>query len=346
MNLELTILNKYKWYADPFYHVLLLLVFHGLKTKQDVFVNHAMLLILSKLWNGRKSDFIKYCDERVMRYVTTNMISAKHLIHTHTTPLNLLSNYFVPTIIKKYGPEILKDPLRLKNLFMQSYARIYQIFSQNVRINPKTGTKEASGGLAPMYYQAYRAGLTVSNPTIKTGEDGEQPGYDEYATTHIRDEIAETTTDFIVLNSNPNYPDSFISTVNKTTKVSSKVLVEIFKSLHNHKYHDLIYDLFVLMLGKLDIKEKSDICKSGFMLDIKKKIISSKNNPEAMKIQKLLDTLLIDIFKNLKPNPLKFEVYSNVQKIQIRTSIVHSLIYHLRRNICHSQITSASYTFS
>jgi len=59
VSLELTILNKYKWYADPFYHVLLLLVFHGLKTKQDVFVNHAMLLILSKLWNGRKSDFIK-----------------------------------------------------------------------------------------------------------------------------------------------------------------------------------------------------------------------------------------------------------------------------------------------
>jgi len=50
---------KTRMYADPFYHVLLLLVFHGLKTKQDVFVNHAMLLILSKLWNGRKSDFIK-----------------------------------------------------------------------------------------------------------------------------------------------------------------------------------------------------------------------------------------------------------------------------------------------
>jgi hypothetical protein len=65
-----------------------------------------------------------------------------------------------------------------------------------------------------------------------------------------------------------------------------------------------------------------------------------------MKIQKILATLLIDIFKNLNPNPLKFEVYSNVQKIQIRTSIVHSLIYHLRRNICHSQVTSASYTFS
>lgn len=82
-----------------------------------------------------------------MRYVIQNMLSNKFHASKHDSPLSLLANYFVPTLLQKYAPDIKTDPAKLKNIFMQSYSRIYQIFSQQPKVNPATGEKKATGGL-------------------------------------------------------------------------------------------------------------------------------------------------------------------------------------------------------
>ena len=53
-----------------------------------------------------------------MRYVIQNMLSNKFHASKHDSPLSLLANYFVPTLLQKYAPEIKTDPAKLKNIFM------------------------------------------------------------------------------------------------------------------------------------------------------------------------------------------------------------------------------------
>lgn len=89
-------------------------------------------------------------------------------------------------------------------------------------------------------------------------------------------------------------------------------------------------------MGRLNVKEKSDICSSQFILDIKKKVISSKNNADSQKIVKLVDEFLIKLFKL---HNLVFEKYSVVQRIQVRTVLIHVLVYNLKKVICHQQLS-------
>ncbi len=347
-----------RMYSDPYYHILLLLAYYGLKHKREIIVNHAMFLIFIKIWNGRKSEFLNYCDVRVMKYVITHMLSQKHKFAVYDSPLSLISNYFVPTLIKKYGPEVMKDEKKLKILFSQSWSRVRQMFANTPGgpINPKTKKRNYQKGIVPLYYEAHRGGYLVSNPYIHTDDDNPQAGIDQYATTHIRDEIAETTTDFITSNRKQIYPVAFISQINKETKVSTKILNKIFQAIHNHKFYDNIHELYITMLSKVNITDKLEVCKSSFMLNIKQKVISSKNNHEARRIQKILDIMLVDIIQNdigtiqrenrktkqiieIQPN---FNKYSNVQKIQIRKAVILALIFLLKKNICYKQVSQYS----
>ena len=335
-----------KMYSDEFYHILMLLIYYGLKQNKDIFANHALLLMLLKIWNGRKKDFIQFCDVKTMTYVVTHMVSKKHAVSKYDSPMNLLANYFVPTLLKKYGPMIKRKPEDTKRLFMQSWSRIRQLFSQNPIRNQQTGKNEAQGGLAFLYYKAKNEGLAVVAPSIRKGDDDKAPGFDDYGTTHIRDEIVQSTTDFITQNSNPTYSPVFISTVKKTTHVSSKLLDRLFKAMHSYKYHDYIYDILTLILSKLNIIDKEEICKPSFRIDIKQKIISSKNNREAKKIQEILDLFLIELFNNHLSDVKQFKDWSNVQQIQIRASLIYAIIQNLIKNICHGQLKRSTFKYT
>jgi hypothetical protein len=73
-------------------------------------------------------------------------------------------------------------------------------------------------------------------------------------------------------------------------------------------------------------------CKGSFSTNIQKNIISSKNNDEINKLQKLIDILLSKIFaENLN---LRFDNYSVVHKIKIRNVIIFALEYNLFRVNC------------
>lgn len=311
-------------------------------TNQKPFVSNAMLLILIKLWNGRRQEFIPYCNPAVMRHVISNMVSNKYHVSKHDSPINLLANLFVPTIIAKYGPEIKNNDDKIKNLFMQSYARIYQLFRQQPKVNPVTGKKEATSGIAALYYRAHSEGALVKDTVIKSDNE-EDPTFEKFGSTHQIDEIVTSVSDFITLNSSPNYPEQFVSQINRLTHVSSKVLVLMFKSIHKNKYYDYISDLLTLILGRIGIKEKSDICSAQFMIELKKKVISSKNNADAAKITKILDIMLVELFKEI--GNYDFNKYSNVQKIQIRTALTHVLVYNLKRAVCHQQVTQQIKSF-
>ena len=324
----LTVMHK-----DSYYQILLLFIYYGITEKKEMFAKNALMILLLKIWNGRKSKFFKYCDKRIMKYVIGNMLTNRHLLSKYENPVALLRDYFTPSILKKYGPEVKKDIKKLQRLFEQTFARIFQIFAFNFRSNIRTGKKEAQGGLLPLYMKAREDGLHLSTPsTRRNAGDDTSVGYEEYATTHNRDKIVSKTTDYIILNKSTKYPINFVPTVNRKTNVSVKIIEQILDYINIQKNYDVVQNLIVLILSRCDIHSDSDICSKDFNKNIRKNIISSKNNVEINKIQRLLDFMLDDFFKTKLKT--RFNKYSNVHKIKIRNVIIYALEYNLFKVNC------------
>lgn len=321
-------------HKDSYYQILLLLVYYGVTEKKELFAKNALMVILLKIWNGRKSKFFKYCDKRIMKYVIGNMLTNRHLLSKYENPVTLLKDYFVPTILKKYGPEVNRDIAKLKRLFEQCFARVRQPFGFNARQNLQTSKPEYQGGLLPLYMKAKEEGLYISVQSVSGGMDGDDTttGYEEYATTHNRDSIVSKTTDYIALNKSANYPDNFISEVNRKTNVSLKIIESMLSYLHIHDNFDVVQNLIILILSRCEISSTGDICKSSFTRSIKKHVISSKNNEEVNKIQRLIDHILDKFFKEKLRT--SFNKYSNVHKIKIRNVIIYALEYNLFKVNC------------
>lgn len=328
--------NHAVMYNDPYYHILLLITYYGIRHNNDQLINNALFLLLQKLWNGRKYAYIKYCDKRVMNYLVNHMVNKKHNVSKFDSPLALMKDYFVPTLMKKYRPEIAKDVYRLRQLFMQAWARIDQMFVFNPVIDIKTGKKRAQGGLLPMYMKAKEEGLYQSTPTIIKGDSEEDPDFDQYSTIHNRDNIVTSTVDFITMNSKSVYPKSFIDEVNKTTKVSIKVIEQMLVALHNHKNYDLIHDALTVILSRTKVVDKNDICNKEFASNVKKNIISSKNTEDIRKLQKILNMIGSKIFTEALH--LDLNNYGKAQQMQILNVVLYGLIYNLQRHNCQNLI--------
>lgn len=322
---QLTIMHK-----DLYYQILLLLLYYSIKKDKQFLSVNSLMIILMKVWNGRKHTFFKYCDKRVMHYVINNMTSNRHEVTKCSDPVNLLKEYFVPSILKKYGPEIDENPEKLKRLFEQCYSRIYQLFVQNPRYNPATQKNEAQGGLLPLYMKAKKEGLYMQSSNIQMGED--EPSFDVYTTSNNRDEITNTVVDNIVMNTSQHYPNTIIDQINKNTKVATKNIVKILSAIHNHQYHEVLTDIISIILSKTNVIDKSDICNPNFKSNIKKNIIASKNNTDIKKLQILLNKMLETILPQI--GNISLSQYSNVHQMQIRNVIIYGLEYNLIKNIC------------
>ena len=328
--------NHAVMYNDPYYQVLLLVVYLGIRRNDDQLINNSLFLLLQKLWNGRKYAYIKYCDKRIMHYLVNHMVNKKHNVAKFDSPLALMKDYFVPTLMKKYRPEIAKDIFRLRQLFMQAWGRIDQMFVFNPVVDIKTGEKRAQGGLLPMYMKAKEEGLYQSTPTVMKGDSEEDPNFDQYSTIHNRDSIVTSTSDFITMNAKSTYSPAFIDEINKTTKVSSKVIEQMLIALHNHKNYDLIHDAITVILSRTKITDKTDICNKEFANNVKRNIISSKNTEEIRKLQKILAVLASKIFSETLN--LNLDNYGKAQQMQISNVVLFGLIHNLQKHNCSNLV--------
>jgi hypothetical protein len=328
--------NHAVMYNDPYYQILLLVIYYGIRRNDDQMLNNALFLLLQKIWNGRKYAYIKYCDKRVMAYLVNHMVNKKHNVARFDTPLALMKDYFVPTLMKKYRPEIAKDVYRLRQLFMQCWARVDQMFVFNPVVDIKTGEKRAQGGLLPMYMKAKAEGLYQSTPTIMKGDSEEDPNFDQYSTIHNRDSIVTSTVDYITMNSKSSYSQSVIDEINKNTKVSSKVIEQMLVALHNHKNYDLLHDALTVILSRTKVVDKNDICNKEFMNNVKRNIVSSKNTEEIRKLQKVLSIIASKVFTEALN--LSLDNYGKAQQMQISNVVLYGLIVNLQKHNCQNLV--------
>ena len=321
--------SQVKMYSDPYYHVFFLLFIYGLNNPNTHFAEDSLTLILMRIWNGRKAEFFRYCNPDIMKYVVNHLVSKKFLVSKYDSPLSLIKDYFVPTILSKYGEKVKRDYSFTKHVFSQCWQRIRQIFISSPRYDVIQKRRIAQSGLLPLYMKAKEEGLyqkAVSN----TEQEGEVNPLEDTFTSSVEN-IVNDTVNYIIMNPQMTYPDSFINMVNKNTNVSKSTIQQILRKIHDVKFNDEITDALNIILNKCNITHEKDLCFPSFLAVLRKNVLSSKNNRDIRNLRIILDKMLIQIFQDLG---LDYNKYSNVHKIQIRNVIVYALYFNARRKFC------------
>jgi len=322
-------------HKDSYYHILLLLMYYGLKNKKQQIVENSFFILLMKIWNGRREKYMPvYCDPKIMAYVISNM-NKKYITAKFDSPLFMLKDYFVPTLLKKYTSNILRNPGNnegLKRIFEQSWARIVQLWANNKQTNLKTGKSENIGGLLPLYMKAHQDGSALKSIT---GSDDDEASY---MSVNEREIIANDISDFITTTNN-KYSQTYMNSLYRITNVNQKTIPILIDGLHDYSLFDDINDLVLLLLSRLNINDKQDICKFDIYSRMKKMVISSKNNIEVQKIRRLCNHILNKIFIK-KQIDIKVEKMTLPSQGKIRNLILILILTNIKKLICHEKIPS------
>ena len=323
--------QKNHMHSDPYYQTYLFFLYLGAKENNQKIVDSALSCVLFKLWNGRKTKFLQYCNKDIMNYVTNYMCSKKHLANRFNTPYDMIQSHFVPTLLKKYGNDIKRDPISLKRIFEQAFTRVRQLFVSRTRTDIKTGKRVSEGGLFPLYQKAHDEGLSMSSTNVRGNEDNPAT-FSDYMTGSNMDELINSTVEKIVMNNQPRYSQMFVENLRKKYKLSKNVIQKLLIQLHDYKYHDQLHDIYSIVLGQTGVIDKSDICNPKFTELVNTKVLASKNSKSANELKSQLMTLLEDMLKQTVQRSLN--EYSNVHHIQLRKMIIRVLVYNLRAAVC------------
>lgn len=312
---------------NPYYHVLCFCILLGAKVNDDKLCESAISLLLFKLWNGRRVGAIPYCDAETMAYVISQMSYRFH-VKKYDSPFNMIVDYFVPTILTKYKPYILKDSTETKRLFEASHNRLRQLFRSNGTIDMNTGKEIYLSGIQPLYFEAKEKKLKISN-TITNAENVE----DSLSANAFDDKI-ETITDYIIMNSNPQYPPEFIKFLKDQSKTYDARIVAIIKAMHSRAYRDLIRDILHHMFNRMNFINKQIICNPTFMDTVQKSIISSKHNIDVNQAKDLADHLLSNILQTKLDKPVDYFSYLDTNRSQLRRIIFYTIAYNIKSSTC------------
>lgn len=325
-----------KMYRDPYYHILLCLLYYGIKKKKKALMENSVLILFFKIWNGRKAKWFSYCDKNIMKYVVSHYCTNKHIFSKYDNPFSMLKDYFVKTMLTKYEDVVEKNPEKLKYFFSQCWARIDRLFAYNFLTDIKTGQKKAQGGILPLYMSAKEQGLsisTLSGNSIMSMDGEEQSAFDEYSSIHNREEIVNTTCDHITMSIKPVYSQEFIDDLRSNYKVKSDLINSILQEMHNHKYYEDLRDIVITILSKTNVQQKHDICIPTYYIEVKRTILSSKNTVDTRKIKEATDNILKNIFQTLN---LDHSTYSDVYKIRIRAILINGVVYNMKKVNCNT----------
>ena len=321
-------------YNNPYYHILLLCIVYGVRKHNESIKKAAMAALLFKIWNGRKIHFVKYCNPDVMRYVIANL-SGKYLARKYDSPVTLIIQYFVPTLLSKYGPWVDVEVHGTKRILEQAWGRVEQLFVSNYAPDLLTGTNKARSGLSVAYYNAKEKGMKISKPSSSGGSDiDDSTSSLDYYSSNEFDDLISGAVNYIIMNINPHYDDAFVRFVNRVSTVNMKGVELILQSIHDVRYADYIRDILELMFKQLQIANRAEICSKTFLTDVvKRKFISSKHSPIIIQLKKIIDNLLEKIFDDVIKYT-KYSGYSNPRQGHIRKVIFYAFSYNLQRYMC------------
>ena len=316
-------------YNDAYYHILVTICLYGARHNNDELIKNALTIGLFKIWNGRLSSAIRWCNQSIMKYVIANMLTGKHLTRKYSDPASLIMKYFTPTLMKKYVPMIKADSDRTKLFYMQWYVRINQIFYQNFTpdLNNKGKTKALSG-LAVLYYKAAEQGLRSYSQKIDSNIEDDMPSIDSFMTTHSDEELISNITTYITMNYSVNYDNKFKAFLKKESKINEMSINNILRGLHRSD-SDIIHDFITIIINILNLKGAAEALSPSFFSIVKQKLISSKHTENIINLKKIAGIILTDILKTYMK--INYNDFSDVRQSQLRKSLIYAIAYNIQK---------------
>jgi len=129
--LEINIKNPFPFWAggDEYYRSTMILASIGLSISDDSIARNSCHLMLAKTWNNIiDKNFPVIFNTSIMDMIIRDRLTPHHLLKKRNL-YDLIGRYYVPTILRKYGRDVVDNPIENASLLItQGYARIYQIF--------------------------------------------------------------------------------------------------------------------------------------------------------------------------------------------------------------------------
>jgi len=313
--------------ASPYYHILLFIVLIGAKTGNDQLAQAALNLLNFRMYNGRKTSSIPYCDPATMAFVIQNM-NKKFICSKFDTPFEMLTNYFTPTIYTKYKSYLLKDSAETKRLFNASFSRLRQLFRSDGIIDLKTGKSIYRSGIQPLYYEAKNKNLKITTTSASSNSDISS----SLSGSQLSDDI-DSIVHSISMNL-PAYDQKFIDYVIDQSTAQKYNVIKILNSLHSLQYHDFIREICESIFRRIEDLKQNEICAETFYTLVQQRIISSKHNPDVNRIKDLCDKLLTDMLKTKIAIPVDYAVFKNTTRAKLRRCVILGVAYNIQKFRC------------
>jgi hypothetical protein len=313
-----------------YYQKLCLLVYHAAKTNNTEFGEFVLRLILFRIWNGRITKLIKWCNPEIMAAAIANCKSRKFKFKQYSTPLDLIQQYYAPTIYAKYKDYMLRDVAESKRLFEQSFHRIKQLFGSGSKPDLETGTTRYTSGLQPFYYAAYE-----NKDKIGYNKSNSESDFDDRITSSNISTLVNNIVTHMTVTSNV-YNDDIVKLISSNVKgIKHSKIVTILEKMHQLKYSDYLQDIVELYFRRFSGSSEKDFCSPNYYDKIKSHIVASKNNQDIINLKQLVDLLLDQIFKTDfdKPYTDYMEKTPN-QRSQYKMIIYYGIAYNINKVIC------------
>lgn len=330
-------------YSDPYYLILLVVITYGIRHNDNLesttsYTRIALSILLFRLWNGRIRIYIKICNKDVMNSVIANC-NNRFLAKKYNTPLEMLSEYFGSTLLKKYGQSIKLDSSKSKTIIDQGWNRLRQLFYSQKILDLMTDKVSFASGIAPLYYKAAANNDKISTKKI-VDDSEENKSVDDNFTSNIFDRNIDDITNFIVTNMKPSYNRNFINFIKSDVKlIKENYLIAVINGIHNNKYSSKIQSILELLFKKIFDIDERDICPASFLTTIiKKRINSSKHNVDITNINNIIFEILEDIFKTKIDNKIDFNSWSNTQRVSFKNIIVYAIAYNIQLRLCFNKL--------
>lgn len=317
-------------HENLYYLKLSLLAYHAAKTNNDELGEISLRLILFRIWNGRITRLIKWCNPEIMAAAISNCKSKKFLFNKYENPLDLIQLYFAPTIYAKYKDYMLRDVAESKRLFEQCFHRIRQIFGSSDKPNIEGGGTRYTSGLQPFYYAAYEKKDKIGFNNKDTDTEFE----DRISTSNISVLVNNIVTHMTVTSN--IYDDEIVNLIYNDVKgIKKNRISEILEKMHQLKYSDYLQDIIELYFRRFSGASERVFCSPDYYNNIKSRIVSSKNNVDIANLKQLVDLLLDQIFKTdfEKPYTDYMQKTPN-QRSQYKIIIYYGIAYNINKVMC------------
>lgn len=305
-------------YKDPYYHVFLVAYYLGLINNNSSIKLVALTNILARLWNGRKMIYIKFCNDDTMTYVYNHMLKNSAVTKKYFPPIKALTNYFAPTLDKKYAPFVEKDIKHLKTLFDQCWNRINQMMKQ----------------IAKHYYEAYSKGYKEeSNSLMSVSKDDNERDREmvtNYETLHAKMEsVIDNLSRHMIMTHNYRLPQDVLNEIKNKSGITIPAINDILKTMVDINNKNTVQECMRFLILSMKVKDIEDICSGYPTIYTIDKLLIKKSELNAEKFKEQLDNICKKTFGD------KISNVSKTQILKLRKAAGYILLFRLQQLQCN-----------